>query len=177
MGERKKRGWKRTKRSITPAENNFTNVYVFDYVRCFLSVIITINISAACGKASHSELWKKLGVSRWEMAMRTSVSQLNGGFAVAPFLASYSPNAKKIKPGEKRTSTSKLRHLELWSEWWCGIRSERQRKLLCEGCTGSWRERDKTAKNSSGWVFGRFFLTVTMSQRIWRWFSVIIGSF
>jgi hypothetical protein len=60
------------------------------------------------GKASHSELWKKLGVSRWEMAMRTSVSQLNGGFAVAPFLASYRPNAKKIKPGEKRTSTSKL---------------------------------------------------------------------
>lgn len=108
MGERKKRGWKRTKRSITPAENNFTNVYVFDYVRCFLSVIITINISAACGKASHSELWKNLGVSRWEMAMRTSVSQLNGGFAVAPFLASYRPNAKKIKPGEKRTSTSKL---------------------------------------------------------------------
>ena len=45
------------------------------------------------GKASHSELWKNLGVSRWEMAMRTSVSQLNGGFAVAPFMASYRPNA------------------------------------------------------------------------------------
>ena len=60
------------------------------------------------GKASHASLWKALGVSRWQMAMRTSLPELTGGFNMAPFMASYRPSFGKRQggPSGSRPSSS-----------------------------------------------------------------------
>ena len=91
------------------------------------------------------------------------------------FFGFVSSKCQEDKTWRKEKIYIKSRHRELWPELWSGIRSGLQRKLFCEGCTGSWREWDETGKNSSGWIFSRFFLTVTVSQRLWRWLSVIRG--